>query len=89
MLAEKEQYIAEFYFKRDMYDSAQRRYEKLLDLYPQIESIQASALYGAATSAFQNGDREKGAIHGKKLMEKYPSSYEASAIRKEFGQNGL
>lgn len=28
-LSEKERYIADFYYKRDMYDSAARRYEKI------------------------------------------------------------
>ena len=33
-LASKELYIANFYFKRDYFDSAKGRYAKILDLYP-------------------------------------------------------
>ena len=39
-LSEKELYIANFYFKQDQYESAKRRYEKLLLLYP--ETTQAT-----------------------------------------------
>jgi outer membrane protein assembly factor BamD len=35
LLAEKELYIANFYFKRDFYDSAKPRYKKILDTYPE------------------------------------------------------
>lgn len=33
-LAGKEKYVADFYYKRGMYDSAARRYKKILDNYP-------------------------------------------------------
>jgi outer membrane protein assembly factor BamD len=38
MLAEKELYIGNFYFKRDFYDSAKGRYKKLIDLYPETDA---------------------------------------------------
>ncbi len=38
-LAEKELYIANFYFKRHFFDSAKNRYEKLLELYPDAPSV--------------------------------------------------
>ncbi|MBI4925280.1 MAG: outer membrane protein assembly factor BamD [Bdellovibrio sp.] len=34
LLAEKELYIGNFYFKRDEYVAAKNRYQKILDLYP-------------------------------------------------------
>ena len=38
LLAEKELYIGDFYFKRDFYDSAKPRYQKILNLYPETEA---------------------------------------------------
>jgi outer membrane protein assembly factor BamD len=37
-LADKELYIADFYYKRDIYDSARTRYEKLIQLYPETDA---------------------------------------------------
>jgi outer membrane protein assembly factor BamD len=41
-LADKELYIADFYYKRDIYDSARLRYEKLIQLYPETEASKAA-----------------------------------------------
>jgi outer membrane protein assembly factor BamD len=38
LLAEKELYIADFYNRRDFYDSAKPRYKKIIDLYPETEA---------------------------------------------------
>ena len=38
ILAEKELYIANFYFKRDNFESAQARYTKLISLYPETDA---------------------------------------------------
>ena len=38
LLAEKELYIANFYYRGDDYSSAKTRYAKILDLYPETES---------------------------------------------------
>lgn len=38
LLAEKELYIGDFYYKRDFYESAKGRYQKILDLYPETEA---------------------------------------------------
>ena len=37
VLAEKELYIANFYYKQDQFESAKRRYEKLLTVYPETK----------------------------------------------------
>jgi hypothetical protein len=37
-LAEKELYIGDFYFKREVYDSAKPRYKKIVELYPETPS---------------------------------------------------
>jgi outer membrane protein assembly factor BamD len=38
LLAEKEFYIGDFYFKRDYYDSAKPRYKKVIELYPETDA---------------------------------------------------
>ncbi|MBI2604693.1 MAG: outer membrane protein assembly factor BamD [Deltaproteobacteria bacterium] len=43
-LSGKERYIADFYFKREMYDSAARRYEKIASKYPETKTDQYSYL---------------------------------------------
>jgi len=40
ILAEKELYIADFYYKRDQLESAQARYNKLIALYPESASAE-------------------------------------------------
>ncbi len=40
LLAKKELYIANFYYKRDYYDSAKPRYKKILDLYPDTSTAE-------------------------------------------------
>jgi outer membrane protein assembly factor BamD len=40
ILAEKELYIANFYMKQDQFESAKRRYEKLLLMYPETKHAQ-------------------------------------------------
>jgi len=38
LLAEKELYIADFYYNRDFYDSAKPRYKKTVELYPETDA---------------------------------------------------
>ncbi len=38
LLSEKELYIGDFYFKRDLYDSAKNRYEKIIEFYSDTEA---------------------------------------------------
>lgn len=87
-LAEKEQYIADFYFKREMYDSALRRYEKLLKEYPSL-GFELPGLYGASVSALRSGDLEKGKSLGKKLVQQFPDSSEAGKVQGEMEKNGV
>lgn len=58
MLADKELYIADFYFKRKKFDSALGRYESLLSMYPGV-GLNAKALYGAIISAYNTKDKPK------------------------------
>jgi len=87
-LAEKEQYIADFYFKREMYDSALRRYEKLLKDYPSL-GFELPGLYGASVSALRAGDMEKGKSLSMKLVQQFPDSSEAGKVKGEMDKHGI
>jgi len=88
MLADKERYIAYFYFKRDMYDSALKRYEKLLTSYPRSD-YERDALYGAAMSAIRLGEIDKGKEYAGRLDKQFTGSSEANDVRGELGKNGV
>ncbi len=80
-LAAKEDYIADFYFKRDRYESALGRYEELLETFPGL-GFDEKALFRATVSAYKIGQIDKGGKHYNKLREKYPNSkYLAEAKR--------
>jgi outer membrane protein assembly factor BamD len=82
MLAEKESYIAYFYFHRDMYDSALKRYEKILVQFKGT-GFELLALRGAALSAFRNGDLDKSKVYANQLSSQYPNSSEDQEVRGE------
>jgi len=86
MLAKKELYVANFYFKRKTYDSALGRFEHLLKTYSGL-GLDAQALYGAARSAFAVGERVRGQQHVDRLLTLYPGSNEAKKAKDEFGTN--
>lgn len=71
MLAEKEAYIANFYYIRDVYDSALRRYEGLLKKFPNSGQDEL-AMYRAGVSAFETGDKAKGKKHISELLSTHP-----------------
>ena len=87
MLAQKEMYIAHFYAKRNQYDSARGRYEQVLKSYPNL-GYDAEALYGAAKSSFESGDKDRGLQHLKNLYSQYPSSNEAKRAKDDFKKFG-
>lgn len=87
MQAERELYIANFYFKREIFDSALARFEFLLKTYPNL-GLDSKALFGAAKSAFSLGDKERGLQHYHKLTGLFPSSEEARKAKSEFSQYG-
>lgn len=88
MLADKEKYIADFYFKRDMYDSAFKRYEKILKTYPTV-GLELAALFGAASSAIRNGDLERGKEYSSRLAKLYPTSNESEKVQGELRAHGV
>jgi outer membrane protein assembly factor BamD len=80
MLAEKEAYIGNYYFIREKYDSAQRRYEALLFKYPNL-GFDEEAHYRAGIAAFKQGENIEGRRHLEALLEKYPNGTYASGAK--------
>lgn len=84
MLAEKENYIAHFYFIREFYGSALERYEGLIKNYPGQPFI-PQALYGAAISAFETKDFTKAKEYYDELIGQHPDTSEANKARSKIG----
>ncbi len=42
LLAQKELYVGDFYFNRNLYDSAKPRYEKVIGLYPETDTAKSA-----------------------------------------------
>jgi outer membrane protein assembly factor BamD len=81
MLAGKEQYIADFYYKRSKYDSALLRYDDLLNKYPNL-GFDEKALSRAAICAARSGEPDKAKKYLSTLESKFPKSGEISAARR-------
>jgi len=81
-LAQKEIYIADFYFKQEKYSAALRRYESTLYKFPGL-GFEPRALYGAAKSAKFISDKKKQDLHANTLTTKYPNSDEARLLKSE------
>jgi outer membrane protein assembly factor BamD len=84
MLAEKEFYIATFYFKREKWDSALGRFEDLLQKFPHTE-LTARALKGAAVSAHRMKDSAKAKGYLARLESTYANSKELREAKREIG----
>lgn len=84
MLADKELYIANFYFLRKRWESALGRFEDLLKKYPD-SGLEAKALYGAAVSAFRMKEIPKAKSYYRQLTSDYSRSSEAAQARSEIG----
>jgi outer membrane protein assembly factor BamD len=82
MLAKKELYIADFYAKREKFDSALNRYETVLKVYPNL-GLEPEALFGAARSAQKAGEKDRAAQHLKTLHSQFPSSDQARRAKDE------
>lgn len=82
MLAEKEQYIADFYFKKEIWESAMVRYENLARTYPGM-GFDIHALSQAALSASRNGDQDKAKKLLAELQRRFPNSKEVESVEKE------
>ncbi len=82
MLADKEMYIADFYFIREKFDSALNRYESLIKKYPNA-SLEAKALSRAAVSATKVGEQDKARKYVSELERRFPGSAETNFAKKE------
>jgi outer membrane protein assembly factor BamD len=82
MLADKEAYIAKFYFKREQWGSALGRYEDLIKNHGGA-GYEKESLYGATVSAYKAKDMDKAKLYFKQLMAQYPNTPELESARKE------
>lgn len=82
MLAEKEIYIADFYFKRENWDSALIRYEGVAKGHAGL-GFDAKALAYGAVSARRLGELKKSEELMAKLKKEFPNSEEYSFAEKE------
>ena len=80
MLAQKELYIADFYFKQKQYLSALGRYEDVLRKFPD-RGLDAKALYGAAISAKESRELDRAKSYAERLLKNFPKSQEAKDIQ--------
>ncbi len=82
MLAEKDKYIADYYFGQEKWTSALGRYEDLMRDYPD-QGYQVQALYGATVAAYKMKDMERSKSYFKQLLEDFPNSPQLARARKE------
>jgi len=86
-LAQKEKYIADFYYKQEMYDSAAARYEKITSRFPE-SSIEQYAYWRWAQSLV-NDKRNDEAKHVYRVyISRYPSGEYTRQAGDWLDQNG-
>lgn len=85
MLAQKELYIADFYFKQKKYDSALTRYESAYKKYSGF-GLDPRSLFGAIRSAQRLKDTAKQKAYSNLLISKFANSDEAQKL-KNLGKN--
>ncbi|MCO5142360.1 MAG: outer membrane protein assembly factor BamD [Oligoflexia bacterium] len=71
ILADKEAYVGDFYFKRDLYESALGRYLDLIREYP-TSKYREEALYRIAYSYNEMGDKTRANIALSQLFDEFP-----------------
>ncbi len=81
MLAQKELYIADFYFKKKQFESALGRYEDFLSKYPSLED-QERILSNAGISASKIGNSDKAKDFLSQLKNRFPQSRLISDLQK-------
>ena len=82
MLAEKELYIANFYYKQEKYSAALNRYEIALNTYSGL-GFDSRFLFGAASSSYRSGNLKKGKKYLDQLTQKHPNSDETEKAKEE------
>lgn len=80
MLAEKELYIADFYYKHSKYDSALLRYESAYKKYSGF-GLDPRALLGAVRSAAKMKDAVKQKAYSNLLVTRFGQSEEAKKVK--------
>lgn len=80
MLANKELYIADFYYRTERWKPALVRYEKYMHDFPSHKK-QPHAYYRAALSADKFGDEKKRTLLLRTLIDRYPESREAKKAK--------
>ncbi len=82
MLADKEMYVAQFYFKHDQFDSALGRFEDLITKFPE-SGLEAQALLGAFRCARRLSDASKSQDYFDRLQSKFGATDEAKRAKEE------
>lgn len=88
MLGEKVLYIADFYFIRDMFDSALLRYEKLYREF-NGEGFAPKALLGVGLCALETGDRAKAEQSLTQLIKEHAGAPEATRADEALRKHGI
>lgn len=83
MLADKEIYIADFYFQQEKFISALTRYEMFLTTFPQNQKT-PYVLLQAAHAARKADVPDKIKLHTGRLISEFPATKEAKSARKDF-----
>ncbi len=78
-LAEYEFYVGRFYYKKDSYQAALGRFEKLLRDYPG-SSVEKDALLQSGRSHLELGNAQEARAVFDALVQKYPSLKEKTAV---------
>ena len=84
-LARKESYIANFYLKREKYQSALARFEQMLKKYSGI-GLDARALFGASKSAYHLKQLNKARTYYNQLQTHYAKSKWSRKAKIELGE---
>lgn len=82
MLAEKEEYIADFYYKRKIYMSALGRYENIINTFAGL-GLDEKALVRAARCAIQIDDKPKAKKYRDILAKSFPENSDLKSLTKE------
>ncbi len=88
MLAEKELYIADYYFNQEEFLSAMKRYDSLIRTYPRSELV-PKALLNAGISAYEVQENDKAKSYINKLYTNYPNSKWAKSAEDKVRKYGI
>lgn len=75
-------WIAEIYYRQKWYEKAILEYQKVIEVYPKGNKLQA-ALLKQGFSFFNLGDKANGKLVLKELIKKYPNSNEAKIAKQK------